>query len=120
MHLERMYLIIYTHFAGQGFDRHLFALRRISEKSNSHPAIFRDSAYETLNHNILSTSTLSSPVLLAGGFGPVVSDGYGIAYMIQDKRLGAVVTSYEGKRNASKYVQTLEQAFKSIHDVLHA
>lgn len=40
--------------------------------------------------------------------------------MIQDKRLGVVVTSYEGVRNASKYVQTLEHAFKNIHDVLHA
>ncbi|XP_020279470.1 carnitine O-palmitoyltransferase 2, mitochondrial [Pseudomyrmex gracilis] len=105
---------------GQGFDRHLFALKKISEKSNSQPAIFRDSAYEVLNRNVLSTSTLSSPVVTAGGFGPVIPDGYGIGYMIQDKSLGAVVTSYEGKRNASKYIQTLEQAFKSIHDVLHA
>lgn len=40
-------------------------------------------------------------------------------YMIQDDRLGVVVTSYQGKRNASKYVQALLHAFKSIHDVLH-
>lgn len=65
---------------GQGFDRHLFALRRISEKSGStKSAIFQDPAYDTLNHNILSTSTLSSPDVMVGGFGPVVSDGYGIA-----------------------------------------
>lgn len=38
--------------------------------------------------------------------------------MIQDKRLGTIVTSYEGSRNANKYVQTLEHAFKSIYDVL--
>ncbi|XP_014488998.1 PREDICTED: carnitine O-palmitoyltransferase 2, mitochondrial-like [Dinoponera quadriceps] len=105
---------------GQGFDRHLFALRKISEKlNNNEPAIFHDSAYHAINYNILSTSTLSSPDVLAGGFGPVVLDGYGIGYMIQEKRLGAVVTTYEGSRNASKYVQTLEHAFKSIHDVLH-
>ncbi|KAM0732428.1 Carnitine O-palmitoyltransferase 2, mitochondrial [Formica fusca] len=104
---------------GQGFDRHLFALRKIAEKSGSiKPVIFQDPAYNALNYNILSTSTLSSPVVLAGGFGPVVSDGYGIGYMIQDERLGTVVTSYEGNRNANKYIQTLEHAFKSIHDVL--
>lgn len=40
--------------------------------------------------------------------------------MIQNKRLGAVVTTYEGSRNASKYVQTLAHAFKNIRDVLHA
>ncbi|XP_071561686.1 carnitine O-palmitoyltransferase 2, mitochondrial [Temnothorax nylanderi] len=105
---------------GQGFDRHLFVLRRISEESGSvKPAIFQDPAYNALNYNILSTSTLSSPDVMVGGFGPVVPDGYGIGYMIQDKRLGSVVTSYEGSRNASQYVQALAHAFKSIHDVLH-
>lgn len=67
------------YFTGQGFDRHLFVLRRISEKSGStKPAIFQDSAYDALNHNILSTSTLSSLDIMFGGFGPVVLDGYGI------------------------------------------
>lgn len=104
---------------GEGFDRHLFALRRISEKSGAtKPAIFQDPAYDALNYNILSTSTLSSPDVMAGGFGPVVSDGYGIGYMIQDKRLGSVVTSYDGSRNAGQYVQALAHAFKNIHDVL--
>ncbi|XP_011150518.1 carnitine O-palmitoyltransferase 2, mitochondrial isoform X2 [Harpegnathos saltator] len=105
---------------GQGFDRHLFALKKISEKSNYNmSAIFHDPAYHAINYNILSTSTLSSPDVLAGGFGPVVPDGYGIGYMIQEKRLGAVVTTYEGSRNASKYIQTLAHAFKNICDVLH-
>ena len=74
-----MYIDLITYFTGQGFDRHLFALRRISEKLDSiKPAIFQDSAYDALNHNILSTSTLSSPEIMVGGFGAVVSDGYGI------------------------------------------
>jgi len=30
-----------------------------------------------------------------GGFGPVVEDGFGIAYNISDKRFGAVITSYK-------------------------
>ncbi|KYN06143.1 Carnitine O-palmitoyltransferase 2, mitochondrial, partial [Cyphomyrmex costatus] len=105
---------------GQGFDRHLFALKRISEKSGStKPAIFQDSAYNALNNNILSTSTLSSPDVMVGGFGPVIPDGYGIGYMIQNERLGSVVTSYEDSRNASQYVEALKHAFKSIHNVLH-
>ncbi|KAG5336020.1 CPT2 palmitoyltransferase, partial [Acromyrmex heyeri] len=104
---------------GQGFDRHLFALRRISEKSDStKPAIFQDFAYDALNHNILSTSTLSSPEIMVGGFGPVIPNGYGIGYTIQDKHLGSTVTSYEGSHNASHYVQALKHAIESIHDVL--
>lgn len=51
----------------------------MSEKlNNNKSAIFRDPAYDAINYNILSTSTLSSTDLLAGGFGPVVPNGYGI------------------------------------------
>lgn len=104
---------------GQGFDRHLFALRKLAEQSNSpKPAIFEDTAYENINNNILSTSTLSSPAVFAGGFGPVVQNGYGIGYMIQDERLGAIVTSYAHHCSANKYVNCLEKAFKSIHYIL--
>lgn len=69
----------YNFLTGQGFDRHLFALRKVWEHSNTmKPAIFEDSAYENINNNILSTSTLSDPAIFAGGFGPVVKNGYGI------------------------------------------
>jgi carnitine O-palmitoyltransferase 2 len=68
------------YFVGQGFDRHLFGLRRFAEQDGRKlPAIFQDPAYAAINHNIISTSTLSSPTIRAGGFGPVVKDGFGIA-----------------------------------------
>ncbi|XP_033311462.1 carnitine O-palmitoyltransferase 2, mitochondrial [Bombus bifarius] len=104
---------------GQGFDRHLFALKKIWEHSNTpKPAIFSDPAYDNINHNILSTSTLSDPAICAGGFGPVVNNGYGIGYMIQDERLGAIVTSYKRNNNANEYVKCLEKAFKNIHSIM--
>ncbi|XP_076658046.1 carnitine palmitoyltransferase 2 [Halictus rubicundus] len=104
---------------GQGFDRHLFALKKIYEQSNTPmPAIFKDPAYEYINKNVLSTSTLSSPAVLAGGFGPVIDNGYGIGYMIQDQRLGAVVTSYNKYCDSNEYVNCLEQAFTNIHQIL--
>ena len=66
-------------YLGQGFDRHLFVLRIMAEQRKGElPEIFRDPAYAKINHNILSTSTLSSPAIMYGGFGPVVPDGYGI------------------------------------------
>ncbi|XP_043280995.1 carnitine O-palmitoyltransferase 2, mitochondrial isoform X2 [Venturia canescens] len=107
---------------GQGFDRHLFALKDLWDKSNSSggslPAIFKDPAYAKLNHNILSTSTLSSPQVRAGGFGPVVEDGYGIGYVIQNHRLGSVVTSYKPHRHAEEYVKSLSSAVKDLHAIL--
>jgi carnitine O-palmitoyltransferase 2 len=65
-------------FVGQGFDRHLFGLRRLAELKGQVPSIFKDPAYAAINHNILSTSTLSSDIVMAGAFGPVVKDGLGI------------------------------------------
>ncbi|CAL7946660.1 unnamed protein product [Xylocopa violacea] len=104
---------------GQGFDRHLFALKKIWEQSNTPmPAIFEDPAYNNINNNILSTSTLSDPAICAGGFGPVVKNGYGIGYMIQNERLGAIVTSYKSNCNATEYVKCLEEAFKNIHRII--
>lgn len=64
---------------GQGFDRHMFALRHTAEINNKPiPEIYNTNAYKRINHNIISTSTLSSDALLAGSFGPVVRDGLGI------------------------------------------
>lgn len=66
---------------GQGFDRHLFCLKRLANQNNISCNIFEDPSYSDINYNIISTSTLSSPAVWAGGFGPVVKDGYGIGYV---------------------------------------
>lgn len=36
-------------------------------------------------------------------------------YMIQDERLGAIVTSYISNRNTDEYIKCLEEAFENIH-----
>ncbi|XP_050077227.1 carnitine O-palmitoyltransferase 2, mitochondrial isoform X2 [Anopheles maculipalpis] len=106
---------------GQGFDRHLFGLKHTAQKNSLPlPALYQDPAYAAINHNILSTSTLSSPALLAGGFGPVVKDGYGIGYNIQDGYLGSVVTSYKPHRNGGEFVDCLRAAYEDISKVLTA
>lgn len=79
--LYKNHLLIYYYYTitGQAFDRHLFALKWTCEELGIRkPAIFEDPSYDTLNHNVLSTSTLASPAILSGGFGPVVNNGYGI------------------------------------------
>lgn len=86
---------------GQGFDRHLFGLRKVAEKIGKLPEIYQDPAYSFINHHILSTSTLSSDVVALGGFGPVVTDGLGVGYSIYDDRLGAVVSYYNGHADGS-------------------
>ena len=69
-------------YAGQGFDRHLFALRTLSEEAGQELDLFTDCSYNHMNHIILSTSTLSTDSVLIGGFAPVTHNGYGIGYNV--------------------------------------
>ncbi|CAF4657599.1 unnamed protein product, partial [Rotaria magnacalcarata] len=68
-------------------------LQEIENREKLHP-IYTDKPYQSINHTILSTSTVASKHIAAGGFGPVVNDGYGIAYLIDDDQCGLLVTSY--------------------------
>lgn len=80
---------------GQGFDRHLFALRALAKESNlPTPSIFEDPSYARINHNILSTSTLVSDACRGGGFGPVVPDGYGLGYGVFDDIIGLQISYF--------------------------
>ncbi|OQR96495.1 choline/Carnitine O-acyltransferase [Thraustotheca clavata] len=69
---------------GQGCDRHLYGLRKMAEiQGLDTPALFKLPSYDIMSHIILSTSTLSSPHLDGGSFGPVNKDCYGIGYGIE-------------------------------------
>ncbi|XP_050664964.1 carnitine O-palmitoyltransferase 2, mitochondrial [Leptidea sinapis] len=106
---------------GQGFDRHLFALMKIAEENNmKRPEIYDSHEYKLLNKSILSTSTLSSPSVLAGGFGPVVKEGFGIAYSAFPDKLGAAVASYKAHNNSSEFVEALHKSFVDITEILSA
>lgn len=104
---------------GQGFDRHLFGLRHIGQLNGIEPdALYSDAAYKKINCNILSSSTLTSPGLLAGGFGPVEPNGYGIGYNIQDGFLGTIVTNYMATRNGVEFTDCLREAYEDIQRIL--
>lgn len=104
---------------GQGFDRHLFGLKHIAEK-NKIPLdpLYEHEAYKNINCNILSSSTLTSIGLLAGGFGPVEANGYGIGYNIQDDFLGTIVTDYATQRKGREFVEYLRESYDDIRKVL--
>uniref|UniRef100_A0A8C9P6T9 Carnitine O-palmitoyltransferase 2, mitochondrial n=1 Tax=Spermophilus dauricus TaxID=99837 RepID=A0A8C9P6T9_SPEDA len=107
-----------SYISGQGFDRHLFALRYlVAAKGIVLPELYLDPAYERINHNILSTSTLSSPAVNLGGFAPVVPDGFGIGYAVHDDWIGCNVSSYPG-RNAREFLHCVEKSLEDIFDAL--
>lgn len=104
---------------GQGFDRHLFALRLMAlENKFTRILLFEDPAYPKMNYNIISTSTLSSPAFQAGSFGPVVNDGYGIGYMIMEDALGCIVTNYKNHTDGPDFIECLRDCFNDLRDVL--
>lgn len=106
---------------GQGFDRHLFGLKHIAQENNmSLDPIYEHEGFKKINCNILSSSTLTSVGLLAGAFGPVERNGYGIGYNIQEEFLGTIVTSYKGQRNGSEYIECLKEAYEDIRKILES
>lgn len=103
---------------GQGFDRHLFALRYLAAgKGVSLPELYQDPAYARINHNILSTSTLTSPAVQLGGFAPVVPDGFGVGYGVHDDWIGCNVSAYPA-RDVQQFVQCVHQSLEDIFKVL--
>lgn len=103
---------------GQGFDRHLLALRYLAAtESSSLPDFFQDPAYSQINNNILSTSTLTSPAVQLGGFGPVVPDGFGVGYGVHDDLVGCNVTSYPS-RDIKQFLQCVNKSLEDIFNIL--
>uniref|UniRef100_A0A1D1YFG2 Carnitine O-acetyltransferase, mitochondrial n=1 Tax=Anthurium amnicola TaxID=1678845 RepID=A0A1D1YFG2_9ARAE len=78
---------------GKGCDRHLFGLRMSLKSNEQKPAIFTDPTYAKSTHWNLSTSQLSSEYFQGYGWGEVVPDGYGVAYMINNDSLNFNIVS---------------------------
>ena len=53
-----------------------------------------------------------------GGFAPVVPDGFGIGYMVNDDWVGCNVSSYPGSANAAEFVELVQQSIYDIKSVL--
>ena len=109
---------------GQGFDRHLFALRAIAAEAVAEgktpllPRLFRDASFALLAHNTLSTSHLTRPSIDINGFGPVVEDGYGIAYNIRSDEVRGAVTTYLGTEQ--DFVANMHVALTYIGSLLRS
>lgn len=104
---------------GQGCDRHLFALRKMAELEGvATPAIFTTPAHDIMSRIILSTSTLSSPALEGGSFGPVNDDCYGIGYGIEKEGSAFQLSSY--RRDLPQLKELLVASVLDIERVLAA
>jgi len=107
---------------GQGWDRHLFALKAIHMDeygdSKELPGIFKDEAYSFINYNKISTSTLGPDLFEGGGFCPVTKDGYGIGYKMTDDMLGYTLSIYHQHANGTEMINALEDSLIGIAEIV--
>ena len=107
---------------GQGFDRHLFALKNVFLSENGEhtqlPELYTDESFIYANTFELSTSTLYGDSFSGGGFGPVVSNGYGVAYGYVEEQLGVLCSTYKSQKNGKQMIDAIEQSMKDIGNVL--
>lgn len=129
---------------GKGADRHLFALRNLPGRSRGlrgtgglrGAALFDSPVADLFFEYRLSTSTLASPSLEGGGFGPISTSSYGVAYGLDHRGLHVLVSAregaggednspiaiklklgFEGKKNAHSMGSEIVQALKEINEV---
>eukprot|EP00698_Gefionella_okellyi_P014205 TRINITY_DN3937_c0_g1_i1.p1 TRINITY_DN3937_c0_g1~~TRINITY_DN3937_c0_g1_i1.p1 ORF type:complete len:680 (-),score=105.41 TRINITY_DN3937_c0_g1_i1:1198-3237(-) len=102
---------------GGGVDRHLLAMRQIGAQLGVNSALFQHAAYkDILSQSVVSTSNCASDAIRLFGFGPVVDNGFGIAYTIRDNAIGMCVTSkYQG---TAKFLANIEQAMRDMRATL--
>ncbi|KAJ1503302.1 Carnitine O-acetyltransferase mitochondrial [Coelomomyces lativittatus] len=72
---------------GKGVDRHLLGLKLSVLPNEPIPDVFSHPSFKASSHWALSTSQLTSELFDGYGWGPVVTDGYGLAYMIKRKSI---------------------------------
>uniref|UniRef100_A0A7S1Q6F5 Choline/carnitine acyltransferase domain-containing protein n=1 Tax=Neobodo designis TaxID=312471 RepID=A0A7S1Q6F5_NEODS len=107
----------------RGVDRHLLGLRRMCVEHNiDPPRLFTDPNFARSCHWILSTSHCGSPALCLFGFGPVVSDGFGLGYMIKNDSISCCVTSKYTHRLTSSTIFTtmLESSLLQMRAIVEA
>ncbi|TDL30189.1 carnitine acetyl transferase [Rickenella mellea] len=99
---------------GDGIDRHLLGLRKLLKDDEVMPAMYSDPLFLRSSNWVLSTSSTFSKHIRARGWGEVVPEGYGIAYMTSfDDHLFFNVTSRKEMPNA-QFCEEIKRAAEEI------
>ncbi|KAA1469045.1 carnitine acetyl transferase [Dentipellis sp. KUC8613] len=101
--------------AGEGVDRHLLGLKLSLEKGEPVPELFEDALVKRSSYWALSTSAVFSRHFEVYGWGEVVPDGFGVAYMTGfDDYLQYTITSRKEMPNA-EFVEEIERAAEELY-----
>ena len=104
---------------GNGWDRHLFALRKLSSQNGEDELpFFQEEMNKKLSKIILSTSTLGNiPQLSAGGFNPVGEDCYAIGYGVEKESVGWMISShFKGSQELCDAIKVSAENFRDAFE----
>jgi carnitine O-acetyltransferase len=100
---------------GHGVDRHFLGLRMLLKEGEQKPTIFTDPVFARTCHWKLSTSQVTSEFYDGYGWGEVVADGYGIAYMVKNNSLQFNIVSQKLKnRHLETYLHEALNEMKTV------
>jgi carnitine O-acetyltransferase len=94
---------------GLGVDRHLFGLSCLVAPNETLPDLYRDPVYQRAKRWRVSTSHLTHPNFDSWGYGPVVSDGVGLAYSIHPRHCVFTITAHRDHGGWPDQLSTLLQ-----------
>jgi hypothetical protein len=82
--------------------------------------LFADAAWRAWETIRLSTSTLASPALEGGGFGPVGEEAYGVGYGLAEEGCAFHVSTFRGATttDGEAFCHELERALRDVRDAL--
>ena len=99
---------------GLGVDRLFLGLKKLL-KPGENPAIFKDPLFARSCHWNLSTSQVTSEYYDGYGWGEVVPDGYGIAYMVKNDSLQFNIVSQKlNNRHLDTYLHEALNEMKVV------
>jgi len=100
--------------SAQGIDRHILGLRMLAQQANIDVPLFSDQLVQRATKWVLSTSAIFSKHFPVYGWGEVVPDGFGVAYMTgYDDRLQFTITSRKEMPN-TEFVAEISRAADDV------
>ncbi|EJU03720.1 carnitine acetyl transferase [Dacryopinax primogenitus] len=103
--------------AARGVDRHMFGLKHLLRENEPMPEIYTDPLYQRGSTWVLSTSAIFSEHFPSYGWGEVVREGFGVAYMTgYDDRIQFTITSRKEMPNA-RFCEEIEKAAEEVKDL---
>ncbi|XP_069741551.1 choline O-acetyltransferase [Narcine bancroftii] len=105
---------------GMAIDNHLLGLQEMAKELQMDlPKLFTDKTYRMSNNFILSTSQI--PTTMDGFlfYGPVVPDGYGVAYNPHLDQIIFCISSFNycNETSSTMFAKAVEKSFKEMKDL---